>query len=288
MIAIWLTAWISAGVTEELPEGKADSSATPSAASLLAGVRARLPRETLTLKGQLMCAGRIGRLEPAFQIEALLAWGQNPPAAQYTLKDNFGAPLARLSLRRSPERAPEITFEQGSPLKPAPTPDLNQPLANTDLTWNDLSFSFLWWADGAVVGRDNLRGRDCWVVEVRPPPGKPPAASRGPPPGGAPGAEGAFDPLASARLWIDDQLVVLIQIEGYNAGGQLMRRLSVKNFKKIGELWMVKNMDIRRYPSQHRTQIRIAEIISAAASNVLAESDEPAAAPGAPDDQTGE
>lgn len=266
LLAIGLTTWLGAGLADDSPESKTDAAAaldTPSAESLLAKVRARLPQETLTLKGQLMQAGRIGRLEPACRIEVLLDWGKTPPTARYTLKDNFGDPLARLTLRRLPEREPEITYEQGAPLKPAPTPDLSQPITNTDLTWNDLSFSFLWWPGGKLVGRDNIRGRDCWVVEVRPPPEK-----SGPP-------AGSMETLASARLWIDDHLIVLIQIEGYNAAGKLLRRLSVKNFKKIGDLWMVKNVDLRRYPSQHRTQIRIEEVISATASNALAETELP-------------
>lgn len=266
MIAVWLAACLPARFAEDAPQGAVDTSDTPSAETLLARVRASIPQETLVIKGHLMKGARVGRLEQAFGIEALLEWGQHPPSARYTLNDAFGTPLARLTLIRPPGRTPEFRYEQGRPLKPAPTPDLNQPIEGTELTWNDLSLSFLWWPDGTVAGRDNIRGRDCFVVEVpaQAQPGKPPAELGA---SGPSGEAGASDAVGSVRLWIDDRLVVLIQIEEYDAEGKLMRRLSVKSIKKIGDLWMIKNMDVRRYPSHHRTQIRIEEMNSATSSN---------------------
>ncbi len=233
-----------------------------SAKALLAQVRAAIPKKSLQIKGKLMKGERIGRLKPALLFEARLEWGQTPPTARYTLSDSFGTPLARLTIIRPTDRAPEFRYEQGQPFRPAPTPDLNQPVENTDITWNDLSLSFLWWPNGRVMGRDNIRGRDCNVIEIPIPPAAaiPAAGTKAPSPRPA-------DAGACIRLWIDDQLTALIQMEEYNAEGKLLRRLSVKNFKKIADQWMIKNMDIRRYPSRHRTQVRIEDVISNTTSN---------------------
>ncbi len=268
LAALCLAACLPAGVTKNLPN---ESSDTPTAAILLARVRASMPKETLGIKGQIMRGTRIGRLEQAFRIEALLEWGKETPSARYLLSDTFGAPLARLTVTRPPGQAQQFLYENGKPLRPTPTPDLNQPIKGTELTWNDLSLSFLWWPGGTVVGRDNVRGRDCYVVEVPTPPQAgiiQPALTKQDSATATPATKtAASNAIASVRLWIDDRLVVLIQMEEYDASGKLIRRLSVKNFKKIGDVWMIKNMDIRRYPSRHRTQIRIEEVVSGSTSN---------------------
>lgn len=255
-ITAWLaTAMLLMGFAGNAPETILAAAPPPSADALLAQVRAAIPKKPLGIKGKLMKGERIGRLQQAFLFEALLEWGQTPPTARYTLSDAFGTPLARLTIIRPTDRAPEFHYEQGRPLRPAPTPDLNQPVENTNITWNDLSLSFLWWPNGQVTGRDNIRGRDCNVIEIPIPPSStiPAAGTKAPSPHPA-------DAAAFIRLWIDDQLVALIQMEEYNAEGKLLRRLSVKNFKKIAGQWMIKNMDIRRYPSRHRTQIRIEDV----------------------------
>ncbi len=233
---------------------EAEPGAEPTAAELMDRVRANLPRETLILRGQLMRGARIGRLERAYRVEARLDWGQNPPTARYTIGDFFGEPIARLTVSRPPGRPQEFHYEAGRPLQPAPVPGLDQPIEGTELTWHDLSLSFLWWPGGALAGRDNVRGRACAVVEVP-----------------APAADiAASNALASVRLWIDDSLAVPIQMEEYDAGNRVLRRISVKNFKKVGDLWMVKNMDVLRYPSRHRTQIRIEEVVAGDATNTPA------------------
>jgi len=273
--AIWLiVAIFSMGFADDARENVLSTNHPPSAEALLAQVRSSIPQETLRLKGKLMKGERIGRLEQAYLIEALLELGKNPPSALYILSDAFGTPIARLTVIRPPGRAPEFRYEHGQPLRPATTPDMNQPIEGTELTWNDLSLSYLWWPDGSMAGHDNIRGRDCYVVElpVQTQPGKPPPTDVVPK-GTKKSPPYPSDAVASVRLWIDDHLIVLIQLEEYDAEGKLMRRLSVKNFKKIADLWMVKNMDIRRYPSRHRTQIRIEEVISVTASNTPADVD---------------
>ncbi len=226
---------------------------TISAEQLLAGVRENIASEPMLIKGRLMRGERLGRLEQAFLLEALLDWGKQPPAASYTLSDAFGTPLARLTVIHRPGGMADFQYEEGQPLQAMPLPDLNQSIAGTVITWNDLSLAFLWWPDGQVLGHANLRGRDCYIIEL-------------PVPTQHASAAAASTRLAHAmRLWVDQSLATFIQMEEYDAAGKLMRRLSVKNFKKIQDIWMIKNLDIRSYPSHHRTQIQVNELTAQAA-----------------------
>ncbi len=228
-----------------------------SAASILARVRANIPQDTLLLQGQLRHGERIGRLQPACLMEARLAWGQTPPTACYTLSDIFGTPLERLSITRPTEQAALFQYAKRAapqqPLQAAPTPNLDQPLAQTGLTWNDLSLAFLWETNGSVIGYDNVRGRNCIIIEL-----PVPAAAR------------PTTAYAWRRIWIDEHLMAVIQMDEYDAAGKLRRRLAVKNFKKIGDLWMIKNIDLTCYAPRSRTQIHIEEVINCSATGAPA------------------
>jgi len=68
---------------------------------------------------------------------------------------------------------------------------------------------------------------------------------------------------AVARLWIGKQQHLLLQAEGVDANGKVVRRLWVKSCKKIDEKWIVKEMEIQSYPVVHRTKLHILEVIEA-------------------------
>ena len=49
--------------------------------------------------------------------------------------------------------------------------DLVAPIEGTDISWMDLSLSFLWWPDAVLSGREDVKGRDCLVVDTFEPQG---------------------------------------------------------------------------------------------------------------------
>lgn len=229
----------------------ADPEALPAAVELLEKVRRTLPREPLLIKGRLQSGGRLGQLATTHYTEVGLSLGASPSRAVYTLSDAFGTPTERLTVVRHSLPEVQFQYETGQPFTPAPLPDLARTLAGTDLTWNDLSLAFLWWPEGQTLGRDIVKNRECWIVALAAPDG----------PGNTPaGAEADTPRAVRLRLWIDTALFLLLQMEDYSPTGQPVRRLSVKNLKKIGEQWMIKNMEIRALPSRHRTVIQIDEV----------------------------
>ena len=56
-------------------------------------------------------------------------------------------------------------------------------------------------------------------------------------------------------------MLIALQMEEIDADGRLRRRMTVKNIKKISEQWMIKNLEIRSYPSLHHTLIRIDTVV---------------------------
>lgn len=217
--------------------GSPNGTARLAACDLMARVRAQLPDRPLRISGRLLSvSGRVGRPAPVCHVDMLLLLGRDPPTARYTISDLFGDPVERMTIGWNADFTADIRYEKGS--EPSQAPDLTDAVRETGITWNDLTLAFLWRRDGRVVGMESIRGRDCVIVEFD-----------------QPQTDGV------ARIWIDNSLFMIIQAEEYDASGERIRRLSIKNIKKIGDTWMIKDMEVRSYPSMDRTLLRIDDVI---------------------------
>ncbi len=231
------TALLRAAVQEEPPP---DASTCPPAAELLSRVVASLPDVPLTVTAQLQSRSRTGQREKTLNAEMRLDWSGRPPSARYTLSDAFGDPLEALNIvwrrgRRSYE------YLAGPGLAPAAVPDLSAPVQGMEVSWMDLSFSFLWWPGGETVGAEKIKGRYCCIVDL-------------------PAPEGEGGIYAGVRLWIDPQINLLLQAAGYDAAGVPLRLLEVKSFKKVKDVWVIQNVDIQSLPSRRRTSLRVRNV----------------------------
>jgi len=64
---------------------------------------------------------------------------------------------------------------------------------------------------------------------------------------------------------------MLLQAEGLDAKGKTIRRLWVRSCKKIDKQWMIKTMEIQKYPAFHRTKLRVKTVKKRRASAKNAE-----------------
>lgn len=95
------------------------------------------------------------------------------------------------------------------------------------VTVEDLSLGFLYWPDARLSGKDAVRGRSAWKIELRP---------------GKRGSE-----FAVVRVWIDRDTGALLRIEGYDWQGKLLRRFEVVSGQRIDGQWMLRQMRIERF-----------------------------------------
>lgn len=227
-LALWMSATAVAG-------DASSPVAFTNAAELMASVVTQLPREALTVTGEIEVTRRHGVVTKKVLFEMLLHFGAENPSARYSLRDALGKDLARLTLTRRDSKV-EKTYASGDPLQPAAVPDTGVPVLDTDMTWQDLTLSFLWWTNGAVVGEDVVKGRACTVVELRAPPD---------------------EPTGKVRLWVDKQVPMMLQAEAFDGDGKKIRSLWIKSFRKIKGRWMVREMEVQQEPPRHRTHVTI-------------------------------
>lgn len=208
---------------------------------LLANVIAVLPDVPLVVQGDLLRRDGEGKVQTTYRVEMVLDWKADIPTARYTVRDAFGKSLRHLDLTWEVAGEPEYRYFEGNPLQAAALPPLNQAILDTDITWLDLSLSFLWWQGGEARGTEEVRGRPCLIADI-------------------PAPEGLVSDLDGVRLWIEKKIGIVLRAEGYDANGQLVRRMDVKSFKKIGKHWVIKDIEFQSLPAKTRTSLLVRDV----------------------------
>ena len=218
----------------------------PSAKDLLRDVVAQLPRDPLLIDGDIVVRKQHGVVARELKFDMTLNWGAEPAMARYRIMDALGKDLEEMTFRRSAGVAPQVSYVIGGN-RMADPPSLAANIQSTDITWMDLSLSFLWWGNGTILRSERIRGRTCYVVEV-PAPASPPRVDA---------AAGAY---AKVLLWIDADLHMMLQAEGYGRDGKALRTLWIKSLKKIKGRWMIKDLEVQETAAAHRTKMTVRDV----------------------------
>lgn len=211
-----------------VPAWAQEEVAEPSADELLACMR-----EMTVSQGNKDVAGRIRKAK--LKIPFSLSVRGDTLAFQYKEGDVW----KRFDVRIKEDKADLIRVENGKARVMAPA-QYAQPIAGTDVCYEDLSLRFLYWKDGKMVdvGADSrIKGRDCYVVQVPNPTPK----------------VGQF---AWVRMWVDKENGTTWQIDGYGADGKLKKRFSITSVQRLSDgSWFFKQMklEVRNPQNPNRT-----------------------------------
>ena len=116
-------------------------------------------------------------------------------------------------------------------------------LFGSEFSCYDLGLPFLQWPETKLLGEDRTRGRYCYLLEAR----------------------ATAEPYAHAKLWIDKEYCGLLRVEAFNADHNVVKRLAITSFKRIGELWIPRGMECaslppgQSLPSEVRSRLEIYE-----------------------------
>ena len=218
------------------PEPTELPAAPQSAADVLYGTLARLPTEPVRIAGSLILRKRHGIVVKEVPYSIELRWGESPAKATYRLFDGFGRPVRALEVARFADGRLATVVTDGAGNTQAP-PALTDAVEGTDITWLDITLSYLWWKDAELAGEDTFRGALCDIVVVRPP-----------------------EPIAgcaSMRLWVDRKRGFLRQAEQINEKGERVRWMWVASVGKINDRWMIRNMEVKRPNTGVMTKLHV-------------------------------
>jgi hypothetical protein len=194
----------------------------PSAKDILDSVRMIETQQQIDLQGQL----RENDIVVPFRLT------QNGPQIRYS----FTNPDEALQLRLG-EKSSRLDLVTGIGTEKFAPSKLKQKIRGTGVTYEDLAFKFLYWPAARVVGEENVRTRNCWKLQLRPP-------SR----------ESQY---SNVLLWVDKASGALMRMEGYDWNAQLAKRFEVVSAQKIDNRWFLKQMRIEEFqPGTNHVQSR--------------------------------
>ena len=196
-----------------LPGIAARAQRFPDATELLANVRLRQSQQEIDLHGQLRQEAKV----VPFHLV------QNGPVVRYI----FSNPEETLQLRigANDSRMDEIKRSGSEKIT-----QLNEPVRGTAITYEDLALKFLYWPNARVIGADFIRTRNCWKVQLQ-----------------APAGDSQY---GSILLWVDKDNGALMQMEGYDSAGKMIKRFEVVSAQKIENRWYLKQMRVERIEPQ--------------------------------------
>jgi Outer membrane lipoprotein-sorting protein len=200
----------------------ASAEQTPPASEILENVRFRQTQQQIDLEGQL----RQNQVIVPFHLI------QSGPIVRYI----FTNPDEALQLQLNPNDS-RLDQISGSGVERVTPAQFDQEIRGTDVTYEDLALKFLYWPDASVLGQENIRSRNCWKMQLRPP-------SR-------------QSQYSRVVLWVDKESGALMRMEGYDWKNQLAKRFEVVSAQKIEHRWFLKQMRIERLqPGTNHVQSR--------------------------------
>jgi len=119
--------------------------------------------------------------------------------------------------------------------------DRMQPWAGSSFACYDLGLPFLRWPGAKLLGEERHRGRNCHLLE----------------------ATATGEPYARVRMWIDQEYAALLRAEGFDAHGNLVKRVAVTSFKRVGEIWVPRAMEAavvlpgQTLPAQEKSRLEV-------------------------------
>ncbi|HJT79604.1 MAG TPA: outer membrane lipoprotein-sorting protein [Chthoniobacterales bacterium] len=222
-IAVTIRALLAASTLQLFTASTGSAEPAPSARDILESVRMRQAQQQIDLHGQL----RQDEVVVPFQLL------QTGAVVRYI----FTKPdeTLQLQLGEKDSRLDEVTREGTEKVKPA---QFDRKIRGTELTYEDLALKFLYWPNSALLGSENVRTRNCWKLELRPP--------------------SKQSQYSRVLLWVDKGSGALMRMEGYDPKGQLAKRFEVVSAQKIEDRWFLKQMRIETLqPGTNRVVARM-------------------------------
>ena len=212
-----------------------------SAEDVLRACRSMLPRRPVELTGSLIRRNRKGIVSSEHDYRLTMRRGDDVSLLSVRLfphgKTNE---VASVTISRKRDERPVIRLLRGGASE---TEIVESPLAHvldTDVTWLDLTFDFLWWRSAAYEAEregESIHGQKCKVILVRP--------------------DAPVDGLSAVRLWVDKKTGCLMQAEQVDADGKPARRLWGTRIKKFDGRWMASALEVETSGARHRTKITV-------------------------------
>jgi hypothetical protein len=117
----------------------------------------------------------------------------------------------------------EINKGKTSPFPPA---RIIEPIAGTDLTYEDLSLRFFYWPDAALEGEERVKGEPCHKIRLNKPNGE----------------TGRYE---TVYVWVHTRFGAFMRIRGHDRSGGLLKEFEVEDVMQVAkDVWTLRKMRV--------------------------------------------
>jgi len=118
-----------------------------------------------------------------------------------------------------------------------PNDQLIQPIAGTDLTYEDLALRFFYWPNPKFEGEENVNGQACYKIRLDKPAGAP----------------GRYE---AVYVWVHKRFGAFMRIRGHDRNGGLVKEFQVNDVMQVNrDVWTLRRMQVSTHnPANGRRQ----------------------------------
>lgn len=126
------------------------------------------------------------------------------------------------------QKGAELTEVMAGSNKPVPDKRYSEGIRGTDLTYDDISFRYLYWQKKVKQPKvETVKTRKCWVVDLY--------------------NNKQTGEYGIVRIFVDKESGGLMKVMGYDYQGKLIKELKVTSGMKVDGATVLKSMDVIRY-----------------------------------------
>lgn len=119
---------------------------------------------------------------------------------------------------------------------------LVEPIAGTDLTYEDLALRFFYWPDPQLVKIEEVKGQDCYRLRIEKP-------------------EGMAGRYQSVEVWVHVKYGAFMRIRGYNEAGILIKEFQVEKVMQVDhQTWTLEKMQVSSHHPETGRRSSITEL----------------------------
>ncbi|MDD2677019.1 MAG: outer membrane lipoprotein-sorting protein, partial [Methylacidiphilaceae bacterium] len=141
---------------------------------------------------------------------------------------DFENPPFQVRVEIQPERSLiERRRQKKEPWQPVSGRARQSPILDTDITYEDLCLDFMRWDQVKPLGTDRIKTLTAWAFDAIPP--------------------RETSAYARVRYWIAAEYYALLRADAYNGAGALVKRLEVNGVQRIGDAYVIKEMQVSSF-----------------------------------------
>lgn len=124
-----------------------------------------------------------------------------------------------------------------------PAAKLVEPIAGTDLTYEDLALRFFYWPNPKLEGTEDVGGQSCYRLRLNKP-------------------ENAPGRYQGVYVWVHAKYGAFMRIRGHDANGGLVKEFQVEKVMNVSkDVWVLEKMQVATHDPKTDRRVSITNVI---------------------------